>query len=222
MSSIESKPTSASKPNGDAEPRDIALDRQRRILLEVAARSIATGLECGRPLELDPVDYPEPLRAIRATFVTLERDGALRGCIGVLDAFRPLVEDVARNAFAAAFQDPRFARLQPEECPRLTIKISVLTPPEPLEFASQSDLLDRIRPGIDGLILTEQGRRGTFLPSVWEQLPETASFLEHLKRKAGLPFGYWSDTLRVSRYTTKSFGGSFSDIDARIQARTPT
>lgn len=216
MSSIESKPA------GDAEPRDIAPDQQRRILLEVAARSIATGLERGMPLDLDPTDYPEPLRAVRATFVTLEIDGALRGCIGVLDARRPLVEDVAHNAFAAAFQDPRFPRLHPDEFPRLTIKISVLTPPEPLEFASQSDLLDRIRPGVDGLILTDQGRRGTFLPSVWEQLPDPASFLEHLKRKAGLPFGYWSDTLRVSRYATESFGGSFSDIDARIQAQAPS
>lgn len=198
------------QPAGDAEPLDIALDQPRRILQEVAARSIATGLERGIPLELNPADYPEPLRAIRATFVTLEIDGALRGCIGVLDAFRPLVEDVAQNAFAAAFQDPRFPQLRPDEFPRLTIKISVLTPPEPLEFSSQSDLLGRIRPGVDGLILTDQGRRGTFLPSVWEQLPDPASFLEHLKRKAGLPFGYWSDTLRVSRYATESFGGAVS------------
>nr|WP_052315085.1 AmmeMemoRadiSam system protein A [Thiocystis violascens] len=202
MSFTESKPTS------DAEPLDIALDQQRRILLEVAARSIANGLERGMPLDLDPADYPEPLRATRATFVTLEFDGALRGCIGVLDAFRPLVEDVAHNAFAAAFQDPRFPRLRPDEFPRLTIKISILAPPEPLEFASQADLLGLIRPGVDGLILTDQGRRGTFLPSVWEQLPDPASFLEHLKLKAGLPPGYWSETLRVFRYTTESFGGA--------------
>lgn len=205
-------PMSSIKPKAacDAESIDVAQDKQRRILLEVADRSIAKGLERGVPLELNPAEYPEPLRVIRATFVTLEIADALRGCIGVLDAFRPLVEDVARNAYAAAFEDPRFPRLRPDEFPLLTIKISILTPPEPLEFTSEADLLSQLRPGVDGLILTDKGRRGTFLPSVWEQLPNPESFLEHLKRKAGLPFGYWSETLQVFRYTTESFGGQAS------------
>ncbi|TCT20691.1 AmmeMemoRadiSam system protein A [Thiobaca trueperi] len=179
---------------------------QRRTLLEIATRSIAHGLERGIPLEVDPADYPQPLRAIRATFVTLEMAGNLRGCIGVLEAFRPLVEDVAHNAFAAAFEDPRFPRLRPTEFAGLDLKISILTPAEPLTFASEAELLSQIRPGIDGLILQDRRHRGTFLPSVWEQLPDPVDFLEHLKRKAGLPGGYWSNSLRVLRYTSESFG----------------
>lgn len=148
---------------------------------------------------------------MRATFVTLEIGGALRGCIGVLEAIRPLVVDVARNAFAAAFEDPRFPRLTRAELPRLDIHISVLTPPEPMHFDSEADLLRQIRPGIDGLILEDRGRRGTFLPSVWEQLPKPDEFFEHLRHKAGLPGGYWSETLIVSRYTTESFGAAVDE-----------
>lgn len=180
---------------------------ERATLLDIAARSIAHGLEHHQPLDLNPADYPEPLRAIRATFVTLDRHADLRGCIGVLDAFRPLVTDVARNAFAAAFEDPRFPPLCAAEYPELTLKLSVLTPAEPLSFGSEAELLAQIRPGVDGLILSDRGRRGTFLPSVWEQLPDPRDFLAHLKRKAGLPMGHWSGSLRIARYTTESFGG---------------
>ena len=190
---------------------------ERALLLDIAACSIAYGLEHQRPLDPEPTGYPESLRAIRATFVTLERHADLRGCIGVLDAFRPLVTDVAQNAFAAAFEDPRFPPLRAAEYPELTLKISVLTPAEPLPFGSEAELLARIRPGIDGLILSDRGRRGTFLPSVWEQLPDPRDFLSHLKRKAGLPMSYWSDSLRVARYTTESFGGP---IGAGLSDRT--
>lgn len=195
-----------------------AADRLR--LLELAARSIEHGLERGAPLSIDPQDYPEALQAGRATFVTLQIGGQLRGCIGVLQAFRPLVVDVAQNAYAAAFEDPRFPGLRPAEFPRLEIHISVLSPAEPLRFSSEADLLDQIRPGIDGLILQDRGQRGTFLPSVWEQLPRPEQFLEHLKRKAGLPFGHWSDTLQVARYTTESFGATVTELfgDAPVRA----
>ncbi len=179
---------------------------QRALLLDVAARSIARGLEQGIPLNLDPADYPEPLRAVRATFVTLELNHDLRGCIGVLEAFRPLVEDVALNAFAAAFEDPRFGRLRRDEYPGLTVKISILSPAEPMHFTSEADLLRQLRPGVDGLILRDRGHRGTFLPSVWEQLPAPEDFLSHLKRKAGLPLNHWSDSLQVQRYSSESFG----------------
>jgi AmmeMemoRadiSam system protein A len=181
---------------------------ERRMLLAVAAQSIEHGLNQDRPLDPDPHDYPAALQAIRATFVTLTIGGALRGCIGVLEAIRPLVVDVARNAFAAAFEDPRFPPLTRMELPRLEIHISVLSPPEPMHFSSEAELLEQIRPGVDGLILEDRGRRGTFLPSVWEQLQRPAEFFEHLRGKAGLPAGHWSDTLRVSRYTTESFGAS--------------
>ena len=181
------------------------------MLLAVAAQSIEHGLNQNRPLEPDPHDYPAALQALRATFVTLQIEGALRGCIGVLEAIRPLVVDVACNAFAAAFEDPRFPPMTSPELRRLDIHLSVLSPSEPMHFGSESDLLEQIRPGIDGLILEDRGRRGTFLPSVWEQLPRPADFLEHLRHKAGLPSHYWSDTLAVSRYTTESFGAPIGE-----------
>ncbi|WP_373510280.1 AmmeMemoRadiSam system protein A [Thiocapsa sp.] len=184
---------------------------EQRMLLSIAAQSIEHGLNHGRPLEPDPHDYPAALQAERATFVTLQIDGELRGCMGVLEAIRPLVIDVARNAYAAAFEDPRFPPLTRAELPRLDIHLSVLSPWEPLHFESESDLLGQIRPGIDGLILEDRGRRGTFLPSVWEQLPNPADFFEHLRHKAGLPSGYWSETLRVSRYSTESFGAPIAE-----------
>ena len=145
------------------------------------------------------------LKEERATFVTLTIGGALRGCIGMLEACRPLVEDVAENACAAAFDDPRFEPLSKEEFDELDIHISVLSPPEEMTFVSEKDLLERVRPGVDGLILQEGGRRGTFLPSVWEELPDKELFLMHLKMKAGLPNTYWSDSLRVFRYTAEYF-----------------
>ncbi|WP_425482469.1 AmmeMemoRadiSam system protein A [Allochromatium palmeri] len=208
MHSIDTTETATERPVYDA--------TERTALLDIAARSITHGLAHQRPLDLDPHDYPEPLRAIRATFVTLEHGENLRGCIGVLEAFRPLVVDVARNAFAAAFEDPRFPPLRAAEYPELTLKLSVLTPAEPLAFDSEADLLAQIRPGVDGLILSDRRHRGTFLPSVWEQLPNPHDFLEHLKRKAGLPMGYWSDSLRVDRYRTESFGERISRLQQTV------
>ncbi|WP_338114108.1 AmmeMemoRadiSam system protein A [Thiorhodococcus mannitoliphagus] len=178
---------------------------ERAIILDVAAEAIAQGLEQRSPWVPDTSDYAETLRQPRASFVTLEMDADLRGCIGALEAYRPLVQDVAHNAFAAAFQDPRFPPLSSAEYPRLTIKVSVLTAPEPLAFASEAELLQQLRPGADGLILKDARHRGTFLPAVWEQLPDPIDFLAHLKRKAGLPMDYWSNDLEVLRYTTESF-----------------
>ena len=177
----------------------------RQILLKVAADSIAHGLTRGRALEVTPADFPAELQAPRASFVTLTLDDALRGCIGTLDARRPLARDVADNAYAAAFRDPRFAPLRPSEWERLHIHISVLSPPEPLNFSSEDELLAQLMPGIDGLILEEGVHHGTFLPSVWESLPDPRDFVIHLKRKAGLAPDYWSPTLRAKRYTTESF-----------------
>ena len=183
-------------------------EEERGIMLDVALASIRHGLEEGSALKVKPKDYPDALREERGTFVTLHRGGELRGCIGTLEAHQPLISDVAEHAWAAAFQDPRFPELQPFELDDLDIHISVLSPSEPIEFSSEEDLLDKIRPGEDGLILQDMGRRGTFLPSVWEQLPDKHQFLDHLKIKAGLSPKHWSETLKVSRYTTESFGAS--------------
>ncbi len=179
---------------------------QRQALLAVARRSIALGLEEGRPLRVNLEDYAAELRAQRAAFVTLQEFGQLRGCIGHLEARQPLVKDVAENAFAAAFRDPRFPPVTARELERLHIEISVLTPATPLIFGSEQELVALIEPGRDGLILEEGLARGTFLPSVWESLPNPVDFLRQLKRKAGLPENYWSDRLRISRYRTESFG----------------
>jgi len=179
---------------------------QEQKLLEIAAASIRHGLEHGRSLKPVLDEYEPALREPGASFVTLEREGELRGCIGSLTAERPLVEDVAENAYAAAFSDPRFHPLQAIELQGLEMHISILGKAEPMHFNSERDLLAQLRPGIDGLILEEGYRRGTFLPSVWEQLPDAVDFLQHLKLKAGLPVNYWSETIRFSRYTTHSFG----------------
>jgi AmmeMemoRadiSam system protein A len=186
------------------EPQRLS-DEHRHILLATARESIAHGLRTGRPLPVEVERYDPKLRVERATFVTLNKSGELRGCIGHLEAIQPLIADVAENAFNAAFRDPRFQPVSATEFDDLEIHISVLSPPEPLIFTSEADLLNQIHPGIDGLILEEGIYRGTFLPSVWEQLPDPVQFLAHLKLKAGLPPNYWSDTLKVYRYTTESF-----------------
>lgn len=174
---------------------------QQQLLLQLAKDSIQHGLRHGKPLPVNPNDYPPELQEIRATFVTLEIEGQLRGCIGMLEAMYPLVVDIASNAFSAAFRDYRFAPLTESEFSRLEIHLSILTPSEPIPFSTEQDLIRQLRPGIDGLIMQEGGRRGTFLPAVWESLSEPEEFLQHLKLKSGLPKNYWSDTLKVYRYT---------------------
>ncbi|MGI2324554.1 MULTISPECIES: AmmeMemoRadiSam system protein A [Methylococcus] len=176
----------------------------RRYLLDLARASIRHGLTTGSPLPVDLADLPSRLKERRATFVTLKKGGALRGCIGCLEALKPLAVDVADNAFSAAFRDPRFPPVTADEIDGLDIHVSLLTPPEPMSFVSERDLIGRLRAGIDGLILQEGPLRGTFLPSVWEALPRPEDFLRQLKLKAGLPEDYWSDTLRISRYQVES------------------
>lgn len=178
----------------------------REILLEIAEHSILEGLRHGRALHVEVDRYPPELRLQRATFVTLHRGSELRGCIGSLEAYQPLVQNVAQNAYAAAFSDPRFPPLAAPEYAGLHLDVSVLSPAEPMSFTSEQDLLAQLRPGVDGLILEDRGHRGTFLPSVWESLPTPALFLRQLKAKAWLPTDHWSATLRVSRYTTEYFG----------------
>lgn len=177
----------------------------RAALHHVARASIAHGLVHARALPVEPHTHDPLLRAPGAAFVTLRHAGRLRGCIGTLEAHRPLVLDVAENAWAAAFRDPRFAPLTTAEVAALDVHLAVLGPAERLEFRDEADLLAQLRPGVDGLVLREGDRRGTFLPSVWNELPDPAHFLTHLKVKAGLPADYWSTSLTVSRYVTESF-----------------
>lgn len=187
-------------------------DALRQSLLRLALGSIRHGLENGKPLPVQVDAFDPTLRQRRACFVTLNRAGNLRGCIGHLEAVQPLVKDVADNAFAAAFSDPRFPSLRAGELPELDLHISILSLPEPIAFQSEADLIAQIRPGIDGLILQDGRHRGTFLPSVWESLPEPHLFWSQLKRKAGLPTSHWSSSLQVSRYTTEAFGAATGAI----------
>jgi len=182
----------------------MSLNKEQQLrLLDLAKSSIQHGLQTGRPLKINLTDFPAELTERRATFVTLHKHHQLRGCIGMLEAVRPLAEDIAENAFLAAFRDPRFPPLAADEFGELDIHLSILTPAEPVSFTSEQDLITQLQPGIDGLILEEGRRRGTFLPSVWEQLPEPQQFLRHLKQKAGLSPDYWSENIRISRYRTE-------------------
>lgn len=149
------------------------------------------------------------LDAPGASFVTLTSGrapgGALRGCIGSLEARRPLRADVEANAVAAALHDPRFAPLTARELDDTVVEVSVLSAPAALPAADEAELLARLRPGIDGVVLSACGRRATFLPQVWEQLPDPADFLARLRRKAGLPADYWGRDVIVETYTVTAW-----------------
>lgn len=136
-----------------------------------------------------------------ATFVTLTRDGALRGCIGSLEATRPLRDDVAQNAIAAAFRDPRFAPLTTSEWPAVRVEVSLLSALEPMAVANEAEAHRCLRPGVDGVVIRYGHHRGTFLPQVWETFPDAAGFLVNLRRKAGLPPDFWEPGMELSRYT---------------------
>ncbi len=177
----------------------------------MAEASIRYGLEQDTPLPVEPEKFSIPLQQQRASFVTLHKNGQLRGCIGHLEATQPAVADVAVNAYSAAFEDPRFPPVSRTELPLLELHISLLTPAEPLQVGSEEELINRLQPGVDGLILEDGYHRGTFLPSVWEQLPDPRAFITQLKLKAGLPANHWSESLRVSRYRTESFPASGSN-----------
>jgi len=177
-------------------------------LLDVAKESIKYGLKHSTQKPIAQNNFDPELYEVRASFVTLHIKGELRGCIGTLNAHRPLIEDISGNAYSAAFNDSRFPPLNAYEFDQLHYHISILTKPEPMTFSSEQDLLDQIRPGTDGLVLIEGSIRGTFLPSVWEQLPNKNDFLKNLKLKAGFRSDYWSDKVRGERYQVESFEGN--------------
>jgi len=206
--SVEEVGASAPGDAPDDAPDDAtgAYDAEARDQMgKVARKAIRHKLETGRDLKLSLKGWPDWALAKRASFVTLEKSGQLRGCIGSLQAHRPLIADVAANSYAAAFRDHRFSAVTAEEFDDLDLKISILSEPEELSFASQAEAVAQIRPGLDGLILQDGAHRGTFLPQVWEQLPEVETFWAHLKAKAGLPQDHWSDQVRIWRYTTETF-----------------
>ncbi len=179
---------------------------ERAYLLTLARETIAEAT--GRKTTAGPHQPAPPrLNAPGAAFVTLHtRAGELRGCIGSLMAHRPLIEDVRENALAAAFRDPRFPQVKAAELAHIVIEVSVLTAPQPLDFDGPEDLIRKLRPHIDGVIIEHGWNRATFLPQVWEQLPSPEEFLSHLCYKAGLPGNAWRwPDLEVSIYQVEEF-----------------
>jgi uncharacterized protein len=181
----------------------------RSTLIDVARLSILSALHSPVVEELRPEAYPSPLRATRASFVSLQSGERLRGCCGTLEPHRPLVLDVWQSARAAACEDRRFKPVRAGELDRLDLTISVLSPLERIVAANQLELLAGLRPGVDGLYLKLGMHRATFLPKVWEQLPEREEFLHQLKLKAGLEDHFWCDEIEWFHYTAESFGARF-------------
>ncbi|MFQ5734911.1 MAG: AmmeMemoRadiSam system protein A [Planctomycetaceae bacterium] len=185
---------------------DRLIEDEQRLLLDVAEQSVACGLEFGRAVDVDVSQCPAAVARERASFVTLRVGVALRGCIGSLRAQWALVEDVAKNAFAAGFRDPRFPPLSAGELKSLSMSISVLGEPETVPVASERELLERMQADEAGWILQHGQQRGLLLPAVWETVADPREFLEHLKCKARLAADFWSADVVVQRFTAHSFG----------------
>lgn len=178
----------------------------RQYLLNLARKSIVRAAANRHLPGVDMDGVPEALRRDGASFVTLNKYGRLRGCIGSLETQRPLVLDVQQNAVGAATRDPRFPAVRPDEVDDITIEISVLSLPEPLPYDSAEDLFAKLRPGVDGVVIEKGWHRATFLPQVWEKLPDERQFLERLCFKAGLsPDAYRRGELEVLTYQVEKF-----------------
>jgi AmmeMemoRadiSam system protein A len=180
-------------------------NEQGQVLLQIARAAISSALG-------QVVAQPEPvgdaavrLQAPGASFVTLTQLGLLRGCIGSLEARRPLLDDVKANAIAAAVHDPRFAPLTLSELGFTSVEVSVLSPMQPLDFDSEEQALAQLRPGVDGVVFAYGRYRSTFLPQVWEQVPKPRQFMAHLKQKAGLAPDFWAQDVKLQRYTVHKF-----------------
>jgi AmmeMemoRadiSam system protein A len=186
--------------------KDQLTTEEKHTLLELARQALEDGV-CGQkspPLDLQSL--PQRLQEPGATFVTLTIAGDLRGCIGALEPYLPLAEDVREHAIAAALQDFRFPIVRPEELPKIEIEVSRLTAPVPLEYSTPEDLLTKLHPGIDGIVLRDGPRRATFLPQVWEKLPDPNDFLANLCYKMGAAPDAWRKKhLEVLVYQVEEF-----------------
>jgi AmmeMemoRadiSam system protein A len=185
-------------------------DGLRSTLIDVARMAVLSAVHSTPAIDPVPDAFPEPLQIRRATFVSLRAHDELRGCCGTLEPRRALVLDVWMSARAAAAEDSRFEPLRPAELEDLDLEICVLTPLTRLDVANQHELLAQIQPGTDGLYLKLGARRATFLPKVWESLPERTQFLRQLKLKAGLEDRFWSSEIEWFRYNAESFGAHFT------------
>lgn len=195
-----------------------SIESQKK-LLSIAKQSIEHGLQKGQPIDLSQIitNLPDELKQPKGTFVTLEKNQQLRGCIGSLQAVRPLAEDIAMNAFNAAFRDPRFPPLLMDELVdevlELRIAISALTTPERMDNCQTLDsFMAQLEPNRDGIILSDGFKRATFLPSVWKQLPDKEQFIRYLMQKAGMT--KWSENMLCERYYSHSFEKDWLNIEA--------
>lgn len=181
-------------------------EAEKLILLKLARHSIELAVRRRLLPQLKLEDYSPALQAEGASFVTLTIDGDLRGCIGALEAYQPLVQDVCEHAAAAALEDYRFPPVTSAEVDTLEIEISRLTAPQVLAYEQPLELLKKLRPGVDGVILRDGIRRATFLPQVWEKVPDTGEFLTHLCLKMGASGNLWQrKVLQVFTYQVEEF-----------------
>jgi AmmeMemoRadiSam system protein A len=180
---------------------------EQQILLRLAREALTIRVKGGQIPRLDPSPLPARLLEDGASFVTLTIRGELRGCIGALEAYQPLAEDVREHAVAAGLEDPRFPPVTEDELGRIKIEVSRLTRPVPLDYMDAADLLSKLRPHVDGVILRDAfGHRATFLPQVWEKIPDPAEFLNYLCGKMGLYETAWrTKHLDVSTYQVEEF-----------------
>lgn len=178
----------------------------RTELLKLARVALESAVQGENLLPLDLREYPPEFAEPGATFVTLTSLGQLRGCIGALEAYQPLAEDVREHAVAAALQDYRFPPVHSSELAGIEIEISRLTKPQLLDYTTPQDLISNLRPGVDGVILKDGFRRATFLPQVWEKLPDPVEFLGNLCYKMGAEFDLWQHKhLEVFTYQVEEF-----------------
>ncbi len=189
---------------------EIVLSNHRSEVLRVARKALESYSKKGKMPHVDLASFPQVLRGYGASFVTLQKNGRLRGCIGSLAARAPIIRDVVENSVKSGFKDPRFTPVEAGEVADISIKVALLSPSAPMTFESQKDLLNQVVPGRDGLILRDQGKRAVFLPMVWESLSEPEQFLQALKEKAGLARDHWSESVEVDRFCAESFAeGNF-------------
>ena len=179
-----------------------ATENSGDVLIPIARASISNAL--GKPYGATNEDLPW-LQEKGASFVTLTQNEKLRGCIGTLEAHRPLLIDVKANAKAAAFRDPRFSPLTVNELDSTQIEISLLSAMQPLVFSGEQDALAQLQPGVDGVVFEFGHYRSTFLPQVWEQLHDADMFIAHLKLKAGLQPDFWDEKVKLYRYTVSKW-----------------
>jgi len=188
-----------------------------RILLRVARAAIAESL--GLAVAEKQLDDEDWLQQKGACFITLTQQDQLRGCIGTLEARRTLLNDVKANSKAAAFKDTRFSPLTSDEFSTTQIELSLLSLMQVLSFTSEQDALSQLQTGVDGVVFEYGFHRSTFLPQVWEQLPDAKNFMAHLKHKAGLPADFWADDIKLSRYTVSKWKESDFDMLSDVKAK---